>query len=102
MIDAVETLRNVDLEQVLGPKLDALEDRRDGIPTGTTWAEPVEVGRELRFPLGFQGLAPQRLSRPFMQGGNAKRPLCSRAAFGYPHASERGGFAIALELVGQP
>jgi hypothetical protein len=57
MINAVEALRNVDLQQMLGPKFDALEDRRDGIPTGATWAEPVEVGRKFRFPLGFQSLA---------------------------------------------
>jgi hypothetical protein len=33
MIDAVKTLRNVDLEQVLRPKFDAMKDRRDRIPT---------------------------------------------------------------------
>jgi hypothetical protein len=33
MIDAVKTLRNVDLEQVLRPKFDAMKDRCDGIPT---------------------------------------------------------------------
>jgi len=45
MIDTVKTLRNVDLEYVLGPKFDALEDRRDGIPTGPTGTKPIEVSR---------------------------------------------------------
>jgi hypothetical protein len=33
VIDAVKTFRNIDLEQVLRPKFDAVEDRCDGIPT---------------------------------------------------------------------
>jgi len=100
MIDAVKTLRNVDLEHVLGSKFDALEDRRDGIPTGPTGTKPIEVGRQFRFPLEFQSLAYYGLSRPFMQGRNPERPLFRSAVFGYPNASERGGFVIKRELVG--
>jgi hypothetical protein len=41
MIDAVKTLRNIDLEHVLGSKFNAMEDRRDGIPTGLTGTKPI-------------------------------------------------------------
>jgi hypothetical protein len=43
MIDAVKTLRNIDLEYVLGSKFNALEDRRDSIPTGPTGTKPIEM-----------------------------------------------------------
>jgi hypothetical protein len=43
MIDAVKTLRNIDLEYVLGSKFNAVEDRRNGIPTGPTGAKPIEM-----------------------------------------------------------
>jgi len=66
MIEAVKTLRNIDLEHVLGPKFDTVKDRRDGIPTGPSWAKPVRVRRQFRFPFGFQGLAYQRLPRPLV------------------------------------
>jgi hypothetical protein len=66
MIDAVKTLRNIDLEYVLGSKFHAVEDCRDGIPTGPTGAKPIEMCGQFRFPLGFQGLAYDGLSRPFM------------------------------------
>src|SRR5262245_51186701 len=100
MIDAVKTLRNVDLEHVLGSKFDALEDRGNGIPTGPTGTKPIGVGRQFRFPLGFQSLAYDGLPRPFMPGRKPERPLFRSATFGYPYTSERGGFVIKLELVG--
>ena len=81
MIDAVKTLRNIDLPHVLGPKFHAVKDRRDGIPTGTTWAKAVGVGRQFGFPLRLQGLADQRLPRPFVEGGNLHSTL--------PHCSNR-------------
>src|SRR4029453_10773364 len=83
----IETLRNVDLEQVLRPKFDAMEDRCDGIPPRSTGAQPIEMGGEFPFPCGFQGLAPQRLSRPFVQGRHAQRPLFRSPAFWYPDTS---------------
>jgi hypothetical protein len=43
MIDAVKTLRNIDLEYILGSKFHAVKDRRDGIPTGPTGAKPIEM-----------------------------------------------------------
>jgi hypothetical protein len=100
MIDAVKTLRNIDLEYVLGSKFNAVEDRRNGIPTGPTGAKPIEMCWQFRFPLGFQGLAYDGLSRPFMQGWHPERPLFRRAAFGYPNTSERGGCVVKRELVG--
>ena len=100
MSDAVKTLRNIDLEHVLGSKFNALEDRRDGIPTGPTGTQPLDMRGQFRFPLGFQGLAYDGLSRPFLQGWTPERPLFRRAAFGYPHTSERGGCVIKRELVG--
>jgi hypothetical protein len=96
----IETLRNIDLEHVLGSKFNALEDRRDGIPPGPTGTKPLAMRCQFRFPLGFQGLAYDGLSRPFMQGWHPERPLFRRAAFGYPHTSERGGCVIKRELVG--
>jgi hypothetical protein len=44
MINAVKTLRNSDLECVLGAKFHAVEDRCDGIPTGPTGAKPIDMG----------------------------------------------------------
>jgi hypothetical protein len=44
MIDAVQTLRNIDLESILGAQFHAVQDRRDGIPTGPTGAQPIEMG----------------------------------------------------------
>jgi hypothetical protein len=46
MIDAVKTLGDINFQQVLRPKFNTLEDRRDGIPTGTTWAKAIGVGRQ--------------------------------------------------------
>jgi hypothetical protein len=51
VINAVKTLRNIDLEQMLGPKFNAVEDRRNGIPTGPSRAKAIKVGRQFRFPL---------------------------------------------------
>jgi hypothetical protein len=101
MIDAIKTLRNIDLEQVLRPKFDALKDRRDGIPTRATGPKPIEVGRQFGFPLRFQDLAHEGLSRPFMKSWNSKWPLFRGAPFWNPNAPERGGFAIEFELMGQ-
>jgi hypothetical protein len=44
VIDAVKTLRDIDLEYILGSKLDAVKDRCDRIPTGTSWTKAIEVG----------------------------------------------------------
>ena len=71
MIEAVKTLRDINLQHVLGAEFDAVKDRRDGIPTGTSWAKSLGVRRQFGFPLGFQGLTYQRLPCPFVLGGNA-------------------------------
>ena len=102
MIDAVKTLRNIDLQHVLGPKFDAVKARRDGIPTRASWAKAIGVGRQFGFPLRFQGLADQRLPRPFLAGWNAQRTLFRAPAFGYPGASKRGGLAGETPLVSEP
>jgi hypothetical protein len=44
VVDAVKTFRNIDLEQMLGPKFDAMKDRCTGIPTGPSRAKAREVG----------------------------------------------------------
>jgi len=44
VVDAVKTFRNIDLEQMLGPKFDAMKDRCNGIPTGPSRAKAIEVG----------------------------------------------------------
>jgi hypothetical protein len=87
MIDAVKALGNINFQHVLGPKFDAVEDRGDGIPTGTTWAKAIGEGRQFGFPLRLQGLAYERLPRPFVLGGNPQRALLRAATFGNPRAS---------------
>jgi hypothetical protein len=97
MIEAVETFRHSKFQPVLWPKFDAMNDRGDGLPTGTTWTKTVGVGSQLGFPLRLQGLAYQRLLCPFMLGWNPERTFLRAAAFGNPRASERGGLAIEAE-----
>ena len=91
MIDAVNTLRNSDLQHLLRPTCDAVKDRRDGLPTGASWAKPVRVGRPCGVPLGFQDLTYQRLPRPFVWGGNAQRTLFRAPTVRNPGAPQRGG-----------
>jgi hypothetical protein len=74
----------------------------DGIVARATWTKSIEVSRQLGFPLGFQGLTHKRLPRPFVLGGNSKRPLVRSAAFRNPDASKRGGFTIKLKLARKP
>jgi hypothetical protein len=101
MIDAVKTLGDINFQHVLRPKLDAVEDRGDGIPTGTPWAKAIGVGRQFGFPLRLQGLAYERLPRPFVLGGNPQRTPLRAAAFGNPRASQRGCLAIETELASE-
>jgi len=51
MLDAAKTLGDINFQPVLRPKFNAVKDRRDGIPTGTTWAKAIGVGRQFGFPL---------------------------------------------------
>jgi hypothetical protein len=51
MIDAVNTRGDINFQPVLRPKFHAVQDRRDGLPTGTTWAKAIGVGRQFGFPL---------------------------------------------------
>jgi hypothetical protein len=101
MVDTVKTLSDINFQHVLRPKFDAVEDRGDGIPTGTPWAKAIGVGRQFGFPLRLQGLAYKRLPRPFVLGGNPKRTLFRAAPFGNPRASKRGRFAIEPELASE-
>jgi hypothetical protein len=71
VIAAVNTLWNIDLQQILGAKFEALKDRRDSLPTGPSGAKAIAVGRQFGVPLGLQGLAYQRLPRPVVLGWNA-------------------------------
>jgi hypothetical protein len=43
VINPVKTLRNIDLQQILRPKFDAVKDRGDRIPAGTPWPKPIRV-----------------------------------------------------------
>jgi hypothetical protein len=101
MINAVNTLGNSNVQHVLWPKFDAVEDRGDGLPTGTPWAKALGVGRQCGFPLRLQGLAYQRLPRPFVLGGNPQWTLFRAAPFGNPRVSQRGRVAIELELASE-
>jgi hypothetical protein len=102
MLAAVKTLRHLDLQYVLRSTFEAVEERRDGLPAGTPWAEALGVGRSLGCPLRRQGLAYERLPRPCMWGGHPERTLLRAAPCGPPWASQRGGFAIATKLWREP
>jgi hypothetical protein len=82
MIEAVKTRRDINLQHVLGAECDAVKDRRDGLPPGTSWAKSLGVRRPFGFPWGFQGLTSQRLPCPFVLGGHAERTFCRASAFG--------------------
>src|SRR5262245_1021607 len=101
MIDAVKALGNINVQHVLRPTCDAGEDRGDGIPTGPTWAKAIGVGRQFGFPLRLQGLAYECLPRPFVLGRNPQRALLRAATCGNARASQRGRFAIELELASE-
>lgn len=102
VIHAVETLRHIDLRQLLRPASAAVTDRGDGIPAGPSWAEAICVGRQLRFPLGFQNLSSQRRLCPCVRGWHAERTLFRAPAFRNPRASQRGGLAGEMQRASQP
>src|SRR5438477_1195758 len=101
MIDFVEAFRDIQLERVLRLKSDRVEDGSDGVPTGASWAKAIGMRRKLRFPFWFQGLAHERLPRPFMLGWNTQGALFSTSALGYPGASQRRRLAIEMKRFGQ-
>src|SRR5262245_14182725 len=101
MLDAIEALRNINFQHVLRPKLDAVENGFDGIPTRASWTKAIGMRRQFGLPFGLQSLAHERLSCPISLGWNAQRPLVGRAGFGYPCASERGGLALKTKSLGQ-
>ena len=78
-----------------------MKDRLDGIVARTTWTKSIAMGRQLGFPLRFQSLTHERLLCPIVLGWNAERSFVRRAAFRYPDASKRGGFAIKPERAGE-
>ncbi len=102
VINTVKTLRNIDLPQILRPKFDAVKDRGDSIPAGTSWPQPIRVGRQLRFPLGFSDLPYPCLPGPFVLGWKTERTLCRAPAFRNPRAPQRGGLAGEGTLASQP
>jgi hypothetical protein len=101
MIHVVNTRGDLNVQHGLGPTCDAVEDRGDGIPTGTPWAKALGVGRQVGFPLRLQGLACTRRPRPFVLGGNPQRTLFRAAPCGNPRASQRGALALATELASE-
>jgi hypothetical protein len=101
MINAVNTRGDIHVQPVLRPKFEAVKDRRDGLPPGMPWAKAVGVGRQFGCPLRLQGLADQRLPRPFVLGGHPQRTLLGAAPFGNPCASKRGRCAIETELASE-
>jgi hypothetical protein len=102
MIDTVEAFLDIGFERILRPCLNPLENRFFRIPTRAAWAKAIGMRRQFGFPFGFQGLAHERLSRPFILGGNAKgAPLIRSSRLGYPDASQRCRFAIEMNRVGQ-
>jgi hypothetical protein len=93
VLEAVKTLRNIALEQRLGPKFAARKDCCQGSPTGPSRAQALEVGRQLGGPLWLSSLAYQRLSRPCVLGWHAQWTLCRAPPFWHPWAPQRGGRA---------
>src|SRR4051794_13150245 len=89
MAKSVETLGDVSVEDVLWLLVDAVEDRLDRIMAGSSWAEPVAVWREVRFPLGLQCQFRQCLLRPIRHGGDAERAFLLLSGLWYPHPADR-------------
>ena len=75
MIDAVEAFRDIELQRVLRPKSDTVEEGSDGIVAGASRAKAIGMRRQLGFPFGFQGLAHEGLPCPFLLSGNPHSTL---------------------------
>ncbi len=101
MVDAVEALRNIGIEHVLGALLDAIEDRRDRIMGGASWTEPVDVRLKVSLPFGFEGKGEQLLRCAVAECRNAQRPVLVGASFGYPDPSQGLGRASKGERARQ-
>src|SRR6266568_7138408 len=52
----IEAFRDIELERVLRPKPDTVEERSNGIVAGASRAKAIGMRRQLGFPFGFQGL----------------------------------------------
>ena len=98
-IDAVEALRDVNLQRLWWPTPDRVAEGFAGIPAGASWAKARGLRRQLGLPGGFQGLAHERLPRPFLWGRDTSRAFVRPAAFGDPRASPRRGLASEPEGV---
>src|SRR2546426_391462 len=101
MIDAVEAFRDIELERVLRPKPDTVEERSNGIVAGASRAKAIGMRRQLGFPFGFQGLAHEGLPCPFMLGGNPEWALFSTSTLGDPDAAQGCGLTIETPCLGQ-
>ncbi len=101
-IAAVKTRRDRTLQPGRGAECAAVQDRRAGLPTGTSWAQSLGVRRPFGVPLGFQGRASQRLPCPCVLGGQAARTFGRASALGDPCAPKRGGAAGEAQPASTP
>src|SRR5919109_2174183 len=101
MIDAVEAFRDIELECVLWPKPDSVEEGSDGLVAGASRAKALGRWRQLGFPFGFQGLAHKGLPCPFMLSWNPEGALFSTPTLGYPNAAQRCGLTIETQCLSQ-
>jgi hypothetical protein len=91
LVEAVETLRDLGVQGVLGLLFNRGEDRPDGIVYGSSGAESVAVGFEPSLPLWLKYEFDEGLECPIVERGNRQRApfVCSRLR--NPHTS--GGSA---------
>ena len=95
MIDAVKTLRNVDLEHVRS-KFDvtaAMASQQDRLD------ETHRSGPTVSLPTRVPKPGVLRSVAPFHAGSDPGRPLFRSAMFGYPNVCW-GGFVVKREVVG--
>src|SRR5713226_5478713 len=98
MVNAIKAFRNICIQNVFRTLLDALENRFDGIMTGTSRSESVTVRLEPGFPFGFQGEFDQCLPCSVGEGANAERPLFVGSRLGNPDPT--GGLWLGIEIQG--
>jgi hypothetical protein len=101
MVNAIEAFRNIRIQNVFRRLLDALENRFDGIMTGTSRSKSITVRLEPGFPFGFQGEFHQCLPCSVGEGGNAERPLFVGSRLGDPDPTGRLGLGIEIDMGNQ-
>jgi hypothetical protein len=70
LVDAIEALRDIGVQGILGLLLDRDEDRTDGIVYGSCGSESVAVGLEPCLPRRLQHEFDERLQCPVVERGN--------------------------------